>query len=887
MNLTTPPSLLHSISIVSQIEIILNAINILLTDQDVYKEKLFYQILKNINMNNLEENFNYKKAINNIDIGIYKELGFLRSTIDISEIFYSKSNELATILDILNETSVRWIFILDPKSQMICFTKSEISDFVWWSPLFNPLKSLFITSIVLDPSRLNSYTDQYLLLNQYSPNPELIQILKSYQENSDKSYYQIIPLVIQQLKTVRILFLEKLSSFFKEPIKERNQLVHIQHFLSYKSLNNLILNTILSNKVRFHSEFLKSILNNSHSNEINIIRLIDLKIIDFLNIYPTLNEYSEISRKGAFYTPIDLAMQLVERTFRNYSFDNNFLKKFHIFDPAMGTGILLIFALEWLTFYYLRTTTKKTSLLSLRSDILYSCISGNDCNEDSVKLGWILFNQFCGQETNISDLCFSTIDIIDEFILENNKFDNEFNIILSNPPYLALHSRFIKNPITKETQRLLNERLRNYSGRRDNLYLYFLGICLDYFLKPRGLLGFVLDSSFFDLPSYEHVRKHLIENFSFKFLLKNYDYRPKAIVDLGLLILEQTPPNGRNNLVFQYSRVSSSKKINQIDFIKNPNYFFNYQKDHSFLSSVLKKSIPLGSIATIKCGLEYGKLLKTNFLSPYPLDSKWYPVIDGSHGLPDSFILFWIPNQPNSFCRFDKSYENELYEKQQNYSPDKKKVLLISGDINRFLEPKLILRQSANRFICTLDDDQHFSLRNTHIIYNINQPYTLKIILGILSSSLGSYLGHQFNIIRSSGKNRYPQIRINDLINLPLPIINPQNNRRFVELETAVGEAINSGKKISSDLKGIWNTSQAENIKIFNRQNTFLRFWLGSKSSQHFKDMQKIDSLKYLEKELFKEIECLKRIRTTIDSLVLDLYPDGKKFELELRKKYY
>jgi len=51
--------------------------------------------------------------------------------------------------------------------------------------------------------------------------------------------------------------------------------------------------------------------------------------------------------------------------------------------------------------------------------------------------------------------------------------------------------------------------------------------------------------------------------------------------------------------------------------------------------------------------------------------------------------------------------------------------------------------------------------------------------------------------------------------------------------------------------------------------------------------MQKIDSLKYLEKELFKEIECLKRIRTTIDSLVLDLYPDGKKFELELRKKYY
>ena len=210
-----------------------------------------------------------------------------------------------------------------------------------------------------------------------------------------------------------------------------------------------------------------------------------------------------------------------------------------------------------------------------------------------------------------------------------------------------------------------------------------------------------------------------------------------------------------------------------------------------------------------------------------------------------------------------------------------KKVLLISGDINRFLEPKLILRQSANRFICTIDENQYFSLRNTHIIYNIKQPYSLKIILGFLSSSFATYLGHQLNIIRSLGKNRYPQIRINDLSNLPIPIINHQNNRVFAELEGAVDNALNSGKKISSILRVIWNTNKSKNINKFHKQNTFLRFWLGIKSSQPSGEINKVDSLKYLENQLFNEIEVLKKIREIIDSLIFNLYPNGKKFELD------
>ncbi|WP_455142186.1 Eco57I restriction-modification methylase domain-containing protein [Candidatus Hodarchaeum mangrovi] len=881
-----PQSLLHSISISSQIEIILDVIDVLLTSQDVYKEELFYQTLKNSIINIIEENFIHKKVINNINIRIYQELGFLRSTSDISELFYSNSIELLTIFEILHETSVKWVFVLDPKSQLFCFTKSKISDFIWWSPLFSPLDSLFIASIVLNPTKLQSFTDQELFSNQNYPNPELHHLLESYYQNSEKPYSQIVPLVIQQLKEVKILFSDEISSYFKEQIQERNQLIHIQRFLSSNNLNNLILKIILSNKGKFNPEFLKTLFKTPDSNEINILKLIDSKIIDFLNIYPSLDKNSNKSREGAYYTPIDLTMQLIERTLGNYLLNNDILQEFHLFDPAMGTGILLIFALEWLAFYSLKSTSKKVSLLSLRSDILNSCISGNDYNKDSVKLGWILLNQFCGQEANESENYFSTIDIIEEFISKNSKLKNEFNVILSNPPYLALHSRFIKNIINKETQKILNERLGKYTGRRDNLYLYFLGICLDYFLKPRGLLGFVLDNSFFDLPSYKHVRKHLIENYSFKFLLINYDYRPKAIVDLGILVLKKTHPKDQNTLVFQYSQVSTCKIIRQMDFMKNLNYFFKYQEDPTLLSSVLKNSIPLGRIASIKCGLEYGKLLKTNFLSRYPLDPNWHPVIDGSHGLPDSFILFWVPDQPNSFCRFDKVYENELYENRQNYSPDGKRVLLISGDINRFLKPKLILRQSANRFICTLDENQYFSLRNTHIIYKIKQPYTLKFILGFLASSVATYLGHELNIIRSSGKNRYPQIRINDLKNLPIPIINPQNSKIMVELETAVELALESGKKISSFLERIWNTYEVEDVNKFNRQNTFLRFWLSSNANQFFGDLKRTNSHKYLQKQLFNEIEYLRRTRATIDSIIFNLYPKGKNFELELRKSY-
>jgi hypothetical protein len=547
----------------------------------------------------------------------------------------------------------------------------------------------------------------------------------------------------------------------------------------------------------------------------------------------------------------------------------------------MGTGIILIFALEWLVNSNIENYTIKKSLTSLRFEILDKNIFGYEVDENALTIGSTIIQNFCGikshHEINRGNFLISNfIDSTLDKIKNNDKF-RQFNIILTNPPYVAFHSRFTKKVLSQKELRSLHEILPVFSGKRDNLYLIFMGICLKYLLRETdGIIGIVIDHSFLDLPTYAQIRKYILKKYSLNFVLEKYNYY-QAAVDLSILIIETRLKKALRRTIWQDEFSKVPKLINTKHFNFPPHYMFLYRKTPPFLPRILEKSIHLEDIASLSCGLEFGALLKSDFLSPNKKDNTWYRVIDGSNGIPDQYILFWISGLVNSYVRFDKNYERQLVENKRNISKTNKKVLLISGNIERFQKPKIILRQTASRFIATYDDQQLLSLRNTHLIYSVKQPYSIYSVLAILNSSLGNWIGEHMNIIRKEGVKRYPQIRLSSLKKFPIRrLMETDDHHLILHIESITKKCLRIGDKITGSLVKIWELFQTSGIIKFTNQRQFLRQCFNERLS--FSSLTKINTeiAETTIGSLRSNLNELDQHKAVLDDLIFKLYGISK-----------
>ncbi|MFX0051081.1 MAG: Eco57I restriction-modification methylase domain-containing protein, partial [Candidatus Hermodarchaeota archaeon] len=587
-------------------------------------------------------------------------------------------------------------------------------------------------------------------------------------------------------------------------------------------------------------------------------KILNIYPINFLEIFPQFISNSSYQKTGSYYTPIALAEVLVKQSFEELIQNPNNRNKnnFDIYDPAMGTGIILLYSLEWLINHILRLNDYNgLGFKQLRQKILNKCVFGCDIDEKAVNAASEYMKVFCGREANTKSLVpnLKTENLFELFLTQKQKMivPKKYDVVITNPPYLALHSRFIKYPLSTRYLKSLRRMLPKFSGNRDNLYLLFLGICLEHLSQQDyGVVGFVLDRSFLDLPSYKEIRKYVLLNYHLSYILGEYNYKG-AVVDLALIVFSQFQDPTRK-VMWQESISSIKIEIPKNHFSSILHCAYIYQKNFHLIKHIQKASITLGEICRISCGVEYGSLLKTHFLSDKPKEG-FFPVIDGSNGLPHPYILFWVSNCPNSYVRFDKAYEKELYTKEKNISKSNKKVLLISGDLKRFLSPKIFIRQTAPRFIATYDKNNHLGLRNLHIIYEVKPPYSLFLILGILNSFVGSFIGENLNIIRKGGPNRYPQIRLNDLKSFPIRSLKNSSAKELYwkeEIENNVEICINIGNKISSILVVIWEAVNSN----FKSQRYFLQSVLNNKISR------------YISSVGMKRISCeLKNLRNLLD----------------------
>ena len=93
-----------------------------------------------------------------------------------------------------------------------------------------------------------------------------------------------------------------------------------------------------------------------------------------------------------------------------------------------------------------------------------------------------------------------------------------------------------------------------------------------------------------------------------------------------------------------------------------------------------------------------------------------------------------------------------------------------------FNEPKIIIRQTADKIIGTIDYEKYVTRHSTHCILNDYEPIDLKYLLGVLNSKLIEFFYTQ--LIPEKGK-AFAEVKAINVKQMPIKRIDPKNNKEL------------------------------------------------------------------------------------------------------------
>lgn len=486
-------------------------------------------------------------------------------------------------------------------------------------------------------------------------------------------------------------------------------------------------------------------------------------------------QHGERRRSGRFFTPLVIAEfmahVLIEEYFKSNSTASRDIK---ILDPSVGVGIFH-------DVVYSELERKK-----IKSEDILDSLYGADLDSDAVELSKRVLIKKSGGG-NIPDNHF----IIGDFLLENlNHPDSGYDLIIGNPPYIAYYSRE-SHIDTDELKSRLVKRYKKAGGGSANTFLYFLIRSIE-LLKDGGMLCFIVPDKLLWNRRYHKIRKYILDNAP-----------PRAIFNAGenvfqgatvgnvIVLLEKTP-----NLAFAceliqmpesictLSKLTLDNRDNTIGIVKKEQVSiqkFAQQKDFKFIvpdslsEKITVNTIPLKEIAHVRDGINPAFAEFRNRVLSETQKAKTYKrLIEGADITP-----FKVKAR-DLFINYDKSLVTpELQKRGVSFREE--------WIFNSRL--KLVNRQTADKLIFALDENQLCSLNSVHntilrddchqmLNLNMNsvkkenavyemQKAILHFLLGILNSRLMNYY---YRSITHETAKTFPQVHIADLNELPVRI---------------------------------------------------------------------------------------------------------------------
>lgn len=583
-------------------------------------------------------------------------------------------------------------------------------------------------------------------------------------------------------------------------------------------------------------------------NKSQVDEILKLDIFTFYNkINQLISESIDTSYKkdnGVYFThDFNVIKRIIQLSID--TIPNNLLTKKKVLDPACGTGIYsIVFIYE-----IFNREISKNSLIDfinnylVNIDISIEMIAFTKIN--ILTMVYYLYNDikvFNDVKPNIYAVDFiyqeksKKVNLFNYFNSTNNNFINDnfnnFDIVIGNPPYVSLYGRRAKNKSEDRRQFLIQNYdfiPKHVKNGKFNYTMFFIENGLQ-LLKKNGTLTFIVDITLLE-SSFELIRKFILENTN----IKQLDINLKAFSNVAsgqiIICLIKNDSNKDNIVNIKDWQNKTTLQINQDVWLKDKFYRFKISDDkiNSILLKVYNKSnelqyyFPKKELRTSTMLLN----MESSFVKDYKPETQFFvmPYYKGAKNLAFPFQNM----NSNLYFVYDtalkKKINDSLYEELLKKGIKNKKRIGL-GNLDVFKNPKLFIRQSANKLIATYDDKMSASNNSLYILSKATNDKKdikmLKITCAQLNSELMTFIALTNRVIRKA-EGKQPQIKLSDLKTVPLCFSEETNSK----LLTIAEDAINKNVDLESSLKKI-NQVLYKYYGINNEEIEFIKNYINS-----------------------------------------------------------
>ena len=463
------------------------------------------------------------------------------------------------------------------------------------------------------------------------------------------------------------------------------------------------------------------------------------------------------------------------------------LTNLKILDPACGSGAFLNQALEFLIKEH---TLVRDMLLpfedltlgyEIEKEILEHNLYGVDINEDAVeiaKLSLWLRTAHKGRElTSLAGKIKCGNSLIDDKSVAKNAFVWEeefaevfakggFDIVIGNPPYGA--------SLSNEDKNFFYTKYKTVEYQLDT-YTLFMEKAHS-ILKQNGKLGFIVPSTWLTMFYFKNLRKYLIDNSYFESaLLFRYQVFEDVTAETSIITLSKNQSQNEKISINYFDNANEVetkyyKNISQNEWQNSYELGFNILFEGNKLgviNKIAKDSIELEKFCVVSSGIvpyEVGKgspkqttddLKNRIYDALSQLDETYHNYIVGG-----SIQKFFITPAKTDWIKFG----DNLAAPRKNFN---------------FFQKKIMVRQTSDCIIASIDYQGYISLKSVHNIVITNEDLKYETLVCILNSKLMDFY-YKF-LVPEEGRT-FAEVKAVNLKRLPLKNIDDNFNQApFIE----------------------------------------------------------------------------------------------------------
>lgn len=337
-----------------------------------------------------------------------------------------------------------------------------------------------------------------------------------------------------------------------------------------------------------------------------------------------------------------------------------------------------------------------------------------------------------------------------------------FDVVIGNPPYITIGAKDSSINDKSEINYLLNKYISNQY--KPNLYAFFYEEAIK-LLSFRGIVSFIVPRTLIDNLYYSDLRVYLTKQTILSILKLDFEVFDDAVTGGTNILLVSKENKENQNYDIQSLIVNDIQNfmhpevltINSSKILVGENNVFSFL-DSKLLSIIdkIEKNKKVKDFFSVNNGVNTGNCAEI-LLSNSNETDKHFKILEGKN--INKYITTW----KGLWINYDHNLKKTINLKDLNTKQNKIDFALREKRI--FDSNKIIIRQTGDKIIATIDENGFITRHSTHCLVNDFDSIDLKLALAQLNSKL---IDFYYNYLIPEKGKAFAEVKGINIKQLPL-----------------------------------------------------------------------------------------------------------------------